>query len=539
MAPSRRSLGGAVMGPLPKEVSPMQRLNPGLSGRFRLQGLSLAALVAAVGLALGGCGGSDSPSTVDDDPAAEGSGVFLATTGANGQAAVVNDSGEVVLVVETLDSLGSPIPDLEITYLESDPDPLISFNDGDGEPVGTFLIEGGAAMKGEPVPALSGVFILSLLDPTFGRLYDTDNDDFETGVLNNIETIRSVIDWEDLEVIFAMTPGLTDEGIKTKGEMMATPHTDGVLRSYERRPGDLYLSYYVQRIGVFSLLAENQHDHYRYRHYKYKNSIGFLIPLGLEVAVLIVEPADGAVFSSAADREQEIWGTLDVSPDVVTSAGGQLKLLLNGAAMGDVLELEEDGRGGSSFSSSALLELPSGETTIEIVAYVSETNRGFQSAADGLAGSATSRVRYTGQLEGPFAPVLSGLSHPTSYPCPDMSFVIGFDYTDPDADGATLYMHVTTSMGGGEEEDLGITAFAIQGDPGIACLKGTSGRCEFNAHYEDADGGYMIRYEFWVVDAQGHESNHLTVQVDVTGDCDPFGKGGGGGFTLSPPRFCR
>lgn len=520
----------------------MDRIDPAPPARFRLRSGRragfLAALVIALILLALGCFGSPS----SDDEGSNGTtssdpGVFLSTTNDSGLATVTNDSGDVVLVAETRDSLGAPIPGLMVTYLDCSPEPMVAFNADSGEAVGTFLIAPGDAAKQDEPGVSAGVFILSLLDPTYGRLYDPQRDDFATGVQNNIASIRGIVGYDNIQLILDTTPGLVDTGIKTKAELMAEqgPY-EKWLRLYDESP-TFTSSAIVQRCGSFVKLSEDQHDNYRYRKYKdSKTGLNFLLPLGLTVNVQIVSPANGAVYTEGVDREQTIWGALDVTPDVVTLDGGEFHLYVNGALYGGTVQFLGDGASGTTFTGQTPITLGEGETTVEVTTVVNEPNRGFESSEDGTSGTGVSRVRYQGQLEGPFTPSIGGLSYPVSAPCPDFIYQFGFDWSDPDGDISTFSFRMTTYRASIDDlTDWGVQSLAASNFP---CLSRTSGECSIGTEYEGEDGGDWIRTEFWLTDAGGRESNHLTFQLNITGDCDPFGKTGPSAPEVKVPSGC-
>jgi hypothetical protein len=444
---------------------------------------------------------------------------------------VADAEGTHLFEAEILDFEGNPLAGLEVSYLHATPSPLIAFNHPEtGEPAGTFLIDEETALGSSGVSGLSGdqavplgVFVLSLFDPTLGRLYDPERDGFSPRRNTNIDGIRRVLNYEDIMLVLESTPGLVDRGVKKKSELPTEFHTD-ILR-YLVREGVVGDPIH-HRIARFALFSLNHAPSYRYRYFSDATTkTTFVLPLGVQASVAFTSPENDRTYSSPRERSQPVAGTVDVSPEVVSSDGGRMDLQVNGSVLHDVIALSGDGRGGTLFEGVGELQLVEGENTIEVLAYASVSNRGLENDAGGLAGSARVLVRYEPQ-DGPFPPVFSDLNYPTTRPCPEGVLSITFHYSDPDGDIDRFYEHTTVTIGGEtveQEASAPIDAF-----PALSCLTGIEGDCSFELTYSGIDGGDGVQYEFWVTDATGLESNHLTVDVAFTGNC------GSGGLMRAP-----
>jgi hypothetical protein len=273
------------------------------------------------------------------------------------------------------------------------------------------------------------------------------------------------------------------------------------------------------RGAVLAVRTAGQHDSFVYEIYADKNNnYMFFMPMGVAADVSIDTPLDGTTVTSEADRDVEVTGTISLPPEVLTTNGGHVELWFDGVQYPDVLSIGGDGTGkGTIFSSTALFELAEGENTFRVVAYVSEINRGFENGPEGEAGEGTVTLTYEGGTTGPTAPSLSLVTYPTSLPCPDGSAPVAFDFQDPDGDVVTAYQYMSWSMDGQTGDSM--DTYDVYEHDRHSCMRGTEAQCSFDLTYWGTDGGDWIRWEFWVEDAEGLQSNRISFLASVTGNC--------------------
>jgi hypothetical protein len=279
------------------------------------------------------------------------------------------------------------------------------------------------------------------------------------------------------------------------------------------------LCHIVLRSAILIARSAGQHDSFIYEIVaddQLKNR--FFLPMGVAAGVDIDSPLNGATITDEDDRDVEVTGTIDLPPDVLTLDGGHVELWVNGVLFPDALGIGGDGTGsGSLFSSSSKFRLAEGENTFRVVAYVNEINRGLENGPAGEAGEAIVTINYEGGTSGGNAPSLTLLTHPTTLPCPNGASPVAFDFSDPDGDVVTAYQNMSWSMNGQTGSELTIID-VYEYDRG-ACLRGTEAQCSFDLTYWDMNGGDWIKWEFWVVDAEGLASQKLSFTVYFTGDC--------------------
>jgi hypothetical protein len=473
-----------------------------------------------------GCSENDSSS----GPALQGEdeqGILTSITDEEGITLIEDAEGEILLEAEVLDFDGNPLPNLDATYLACSPHPLVCFNDAEsGDAAGTFLLvpQETSAQGGFKTPAADGhstaIFILHLLDPTLGRLYDPLRDGFSPTRYPNLDSIRKVVSLDEIMYVLEFTPGVEDLGIVTRGELMGIFDSERNIRYFDEcidnDPSE-GANVIAHRVGLFSLFAANQDNSYRYRRYRSTHTeTRFLLPLGVSATVTIDNPTDGETFTDPADQIQHVTGTIGCPPEVLTQNGGRVEFSWDGAAMSDNLLVTGDGTGnGSEFATDAPLELAEGENTFQVTAYVSEVNRGLETAADGVAGQAAVTVNYEGIDAGAHAPALTGLNHPTEFSCPDGTVPISFHFSDPDGDVVTAYEALTWHVNGESGSLEG--SVPVDEETNLECLRGTEADCTLTLSYTGLHAGDWFRWEFWVEDAEGLVSEKLDVLVTITG----------------------
>lgn len=479
-----------------------------------------------------GCfGGEESPNSTapgddenqNDDPI----GSVIENTDEAGLVEIRNASDEVVFEAEVLDSLGNPLPDVEVCYFLSSPNDLACFLDAEtGSPMGMFELVTeetygrGKTAQSKSEDVNSGVFILSLLDPSLGRLYDPGRDGFAPTRSTTLQSIRRVMDYEDLTTIIEMTNEVMETRVMTKAEIVGSlaNSTSRLFSLYEHEPSQGPDFIILQRVTRLISFVENQHDSYRYRLYRIANAtglIGYFIPLGVQAAVTITNPVDGTTYTDADDRLQMVTGTINRPPDILTSDGGHVDLYGNGVLIGQAISVGGDGSGeGAEFSSEGDVQLAEGENTLQVIAYVSEVNQGFENGIDGEAGKATITVNYEPEEADPTAPALSSFSHPTQFGGPDGQFSVSFNYADPDGDIALVWEHLTYYMLG-QGGDITASGSIYEHDD-FACLRGTGGGCELLISYTGFTERDWFEWELWVEDSTGLSSNHLELLVTIT-----------------------
>jgi hypothetical protein len=236
----------------------------------------------------------------------------------------------------------------------------------------------------------------------------------------------------------------------------------------------------------------------------------------VQATVIIDSPIDGTTFIDPEDRMQEISGRINVPPDILTLDGGHVDLWGNGQLIADAIGVGGDGTGeGSIFTSDGALQLAEGENTLQVIAYVSEVNRGFESGSNGEAGQAAVTVDYDPEDAAPTAPTLSALSYASTFTCPDGVVPVSFHFRDPDGDAVTAYESVVWVIDGEGGDFSG--SVPIADAPELSCLTGTAADCEVGITYTGLHAGDWFEWEFWVEDATGLQSNHLEVLVTITG----------------------
>ncbi len=479
-----------------------------------------------------GCfSGEDSPGSTapgdDENQEEEADGAVILHTDPSGIADVRDGAGDLVFEAEVLDSLGSPLAGVELCYFLSSPNDMVCFVDSaSGNAMGMFELVSGetfqqdknATFDGQNTDA--GVFILSLIDPTMGRLYDPERDGFAPTRSTTLQSVRRVMDFEDLTTIIEMAAGVTMVEDKTKAEIMESfANSDSrFFQRYIEDPSNPARFIIAQRVTRFVSFSSEQDDNYRYREYRammHGYGTAFYVPLGVQAAVTITNPVDGTTYTDSAERLQVLSGTINRPPVIVSSDGGHVDVWGNGALVSPAVHVSSSGSGtGSLFSTEGELQLAEGENTLQIVAYVSEVNRGFENGVDGEAGKTSVTVHYEPEEAEPTAPVLSGLSHPTLFGGPDGQFTVSFDYTDPDGDISLVWEHLTYFMlgQGGEVTASG----SIYEHDDFACLRGTGGSCEILISYTGFTERDWFEWELWVEDSTGLSSNHLELLVTIT-----------------------
>ncbi len=493
--------------------------------------LGMVLLVASTGLGLSSC--TKEQGSPNGPAMSSPSSLLEAVTDDQGFALIVDASGETLFEAEAYDSLGHPLTGLDVTYITSDADPLLAFNQAEsGDPAGTFLIESGSAAlaseaSGDSAPDI-GVFILNLLDPTQGRLYDPARDGFSPTRYPNIERIRQVVAIDDLLLILQTSPSLTDGGVKTRGELvggMQPAHRERLFTGLAS--GSWWGVPLLHRFAMLVLFAQNQHDSYRYHCFELDNLRGrMFLPLGVQATVTFSSPLDGETFAGAGQRQQTIAGRINLPPTVTTADGGRVELRGNGVLISNALGVGWDQAGTGSAFTSIPLELAVGENALQVSVYVNEANRGLENGAEGLAGQATLTLHYE-EDSGSHAPVFTSISYPTSFPCPDGSLPVTFHFSDPDADVVTAFERAQGVVNGAPVEYE--RSAAVADHPNLSCLTGASADCTIVITYGSVMSGSWFDWEFWVVDATGLASNHLAFRATIEPGCDPF--------TLNPAQI--
>lgn len=510
-------------------------------------GAALAGAGFLLALLVTGClGGDSAPGSTapegGDDPAREG--VLLASSGEDGIASVTDADGQTLFEVELLDAGGSPLSGVQVTCLASSRNPLICLNDSaSGDPYGMFeLVPGlislssaqsasgtaGVAAVADAPGHEVGVLILELLDPSYGHIYDPARDLAAPSRTSTLQAINRVVDFEDLVLFIETTPGITLRAESRIASMRSQGDFYGrFFDAYGDDPSDPERYALAQRMGCLASFSAGQHDSYRYRSYEYEhdddchendNCMRFAIPLGVQATITFDSPIDGVTFTDPEERLQELQGAINLPPNVLTLDGGHVELCANGVLLADALGISGDGTGDGALFSTGELQLAEGENTLQIVAYVSHINRGFENGINGEAGQATVTVYYEPAESAPTAPLLGNVSYPTSFSCPDGVVPILFHFTDPDGDVMTVYERIVWNFGG-EAGDASGSA-PVEDLPHLACLTGTQGDCQINLSYHGLAAGDWFQWEFWVEDATGLQSNHLELQVTITG-CAP------------------
>jgi hypothetical protein len=481
--------------------------------------LCLALLICA-------CEGRDS-TTASQPENQEEPHVLAASTDDLGVADIQDADNITRLRVETVNENGSPLPGVDVTYLETSPYPIVAFNQSDsGDPAGMFQVVPGTgdAMRTaeEPKGIDKGVFILNYLDPTQSRLYDPEKDSFVPVEYPNLAEIRQIVDLDALRFYLLGVPGLIDRGETTIGSFRNDFDAEYRAHIMERvftglcSPEQCPVAHRLARLFAYSA---GQDDKFRYQVYGSERGIAwFWLPLGVSAGVTIDSPHDGATITNEDERNVEVTGSIDLPPDVLTIDGAHVELWVNGAEFPGVISVGGDGSGeGALFSSTSLVQLAEGENTIRVVAYVSEVNRGLQNGPAGEAGEATVTLTYQGGVSDPHAPSLTQLTHPTSFPCPEGTVPVSFHFSDPDGDVVTAYEYSAWSVGGQTGDQL--RSADVTTNDKFVCLRGTEGQCGFNLSYGGFNGGDWFRWEFWVEDATGLVSQKLTMTANITGDC--------------------
>jgi len=455
-------------------------------------------------------------------------GCFTAATDAAGVAIVSHTNGEMLLEAEVYDSTGVPLAGLDVTYLAATPYPLVAFSQaGSGEPAGTFRLVPPTPLRagasGEDELHRTAVFILNLLDPRVGRLYDPARDGFTPTRYTNLAEIRRVIGYEMIDLILSATPGLEDRGVRTRAQLAIDPLLGLYIMNFDRWFGESPDSAtYITAHGWSraALFARNQHGSYRYRFYRdVHGQRSYMIPLGVAALVTIAAPRNGDAFADPPQRQQILTGRVNLPPEVVTADGGRVELWANGQRLSGALAIGGDGTGdGTTFSTLSPLQLALGENTLRVVACVSEVNCGLQNGANGEAGEASVTVTYEEAPSGPSAPELSAFTHPSVFPCPDAQVRVDFHFRDADDDVVSAYELATWSFNGVPGSHEGV--YAVNSQPALACFTQLEADCGFDLAYGGTNGGDWVHWEFYVVDAQGLESNHLVMVMNITGDCD-------------------
>ncbi|MBD3235863.1 MAG: hypothetical protein GF330_04095 [Candidatus Eisenbacteria bacterium] len=525
-------------------------LCPLSTGAARRAGATIPRLLAAVGLCLplllSGCLGGDEASNTTGPGAEEESaqeGMAEAVSDADGIALVTGSDGTVQFEAELLDPDGAPLSGVQITYLATAQNPVICLNDSaSGDPYGMFeLVPGLEVMCGDTDPRVPahpqgdashevGVLILELLDPASGHIYDPARDHGDPNRTSTLQTINRVVDFDDLLFFIETTPGVEHSGEFTAGSIR--DHSKTYARFFEAfiDSEDPARQAIAQRIASYASFVIGQHDSYRYRSYRYDpngdcdedddaDCIKMAIPLGVQAAITIDNPVDGTTYTDPDDRLQELSGAINLPPDVITLDGGGVELYANGVLLTDAVGVGGDGTGEGSLFSTGEMQLAEGQNMLQMIIYVSNVNRGMENGDNGEAGQATVTVSYEPGASAPTAPVLSDVSHPTTYGCPNGVVPVSFHFSDPDGDVVTVYESFVWNVGGEDGSRSG--SVPLDELPHLSCLGGTAGDCQVDVGYYGLHDGDWFTWEFWVEDAEGLQSNHIDLTVTITG-CAPL-----------------
>ncbi|MBD3160833.1 MAG: hypothetical protein GF346_01665 [Candidatus Eisenbacteria bacterium] len=489
--------------------------------------LCLSGCLALFAVAMIGCSRDESPTgSGPPDDQGDAAGMLEGRTDDRGTAELGGTGGPPLLRVQALDPEGNPLAELDVTFLESDGLDLIAFEDRDREAsVGTFALERTDAKRRDPSDdgTAAAIFILDMLDPSRGRLYDPTRDDFVVDVQPTIEEIRQVVGLEMIEAIVGGVPQIRDQGIHRLDAYRTLYGENTEVHLFQALTDDedpLSDSPVALRLGTLLLASMDQDDAYLYHVYRIDTSLEglFIIPLGVQPDLQISNPEHGRTYGNPEEAIQDVTGTADCGPGVFAGEGGGLELQVNGAAYRNALTVQHSGNG-TFFSSTSPFQLAPGENTFLVSAYVSIANRGLATGDNGFVGQVSVTATLgEGQSSGR-PPSLGGLTVPSLFPCPDFSYQVAFDFADPDGDAT--YFHQYAYLMVDEEPSENRTTVPIAETGILSCLQGTQARCSIPQTYKGLNGGDWLYYEFWVEDATGLESEHLEFYVVVQGDCDP------------------
>jgi hypothetical protein len=467
-------------------------------------------------------GACDSEKTHTPEPVTNAA-VYGASTNDDGVANVENESGETVFTAVAADSSGTPLAGLEVTYFGAAPELLVAFNDAaTGEPLGTFAATPGVAgakrdrtRQSADGSIQTGVFILDMLDIGGGRLYDPSRDGFQPVLPNTLEELRARLSYDDVEFILNTCPGIEDFGERSLGDIgpLHASDDDRLFDIYDNRlePEERMAVHRVSRLATWAIGRPSSYRVHIWR--SLPDGRFFFIPVGAQVIPTIDAPQNGHTVTDESQRVVSVSGRLHEEPVFLTADGGHVEIYANGVHLAGALSVGGDGSGKSVFSIPGGLQLVSGENRLEVVAYVGEAGWGFATPVSGEVGRSSVTVNYEPSEESA-DPALSALNYTPTVSGPDGTVPINFHFRDGQADIARFHWKGNGEING--QVTSGEFEHAITEIPDLAGMIGTvEGNSTIFFKYGDVDEGGWFNIEFWIIDAAGHSSNHLMVQMTI------------------------